>query len=481
MALTPEKVAEFDKILGVTGATPTATPAKSRADEIRSLAVAATPAPTKPLKEKLGDIATGGVKGAIEGTVETAKALQGLGQRFTALIDPTKTLEEVRASTGFESLKGEVASHIHDTLKASNNYEKAGKIAEFMLELAWPVGKTAEAEKLIQKGKEVAAPIIEKGKAIVDPILEKGKREITDLIAKRSARIATEDAAKVDKLAGTIVQGKPEDIVRAKKVLAEINPDDIKTYDDLVGVLNDKVKGISTKFKEVLATEPYVKPLEELTAKNQVGTDLVEHNYVKDALEQLTNFYTKTNDQTELAKLTQLRAKAAKEGLTINEIDDLAIKHGQDLNGFNANGELASGLSKQAAENTRKGLKETARQQFNSPLYKETDEVRSNLIKVRDLSKDVAEEVNKLKQKTTERGFGEKVGRLVFQIADKITGGGLKGFIQSFIPRSQGLKIMNALDLEKGLQKNLKKLQELNGKGLTEEQLIKKLEEMLQP
>ena len=68
----------------------------------------------------------------------------------------------------------------------------------------------------------------------------------------------------------------------------------------------------------------------------------------------------------------------------------------------------------------------------------------------------MSEDVNKLRNKITERGFGEKVGRLVFQVADKFTGGGLKGFIQSFIPRSAGLKLMNALDLEKALQKNLK-------------------------
>lgn len=285
----------------------------------------------------------------------------------------------------------------------------------------------------------------------------------------------------VDELTGTIVQGKKSDIPKARKALSNIEVDNIKTYADLEKTLNTQIQTISTKFDEVLNTRKDVKPLKDLKVTTKVGEKTVSHNYVEDALAHLDELYTKTNDPVGAEKIKQLKIKAETDGLTIKEINDLAREHGIEFKkkAFGKSGEALTSVNAQAFENTRKGIKKTARDLFGDEVFNAVDDELTNLIRTRDLVKSTGENVNKLKQRVTQRGWGEKAGRLVFQIADKFTGGGLKGFIQSFVPRGEGLKVMNALDLEKALQKNLQKLKELNSSNLPEATVIKKLEEIL--
>jgi hypothetical protein len=300
-----------------------------------------------------------------------------------------------------------------------------------------------------------------------------------DVLAKRKTATAARTAKEFDRLAGTIVQGKAADVPAAKSALSSVNLDGVKSYTDLKSALDDKIEHVSNALDNALQTNTNAKPLSKLNLSSNVGSETVSHNYVNDAISQLDDYYTKTNDIPKQAQMKQLRAKAETQGLSVKEMNDLARLHGRDLNGYNANGELASGLTKQAAENTRQGLKATARQEFGNPVYGAADTELSKLIKTRDLVDQVAEQVNKLKQKVSDRGWGEKAGRLVFHVADTLTGGTLKGFVQSFVPRSAGLKIMNALDLERNLQTNLKLFQKLNDASATEADVVKELSALL--
>jgi hypothetical protein len=196
-------------------------------------------------------------------------------------------------------------------------------------------------------------------------------------------------------------------------------------------------------------------------------------------LGQLENYFTKTNDVAGAEKIAQIRNKAETTGLTIKELNDIARLHGSELNAYNASGELASGLTKQAAENTRAGLKTTARGLFGDNTYKVIDSEISNTMRVRDLASKMVENVNKLQQKIKERGILEKLGRGVATTLDHMMGGGLKGFMQYFLPRGQGLKTLNALDLEKVLQKNLKTLQKLLGANVSDATLTSGIQSFL--
>jgi len=154
--------------------------------------------------------------------------------------------------------------------------------------------------------------------------------------------------------------------------------------------------------------------------------------------------------------------KAKKEGLTPLEINKVAQRHGTDLNAFNANGELASGLKKQTVENTRKGLKETSRSFLLGSKAQDADKRVSDLIRVKGLVDDAAEKVSALKQKVKDRGLGAKIGAGAFKAFDLLTGGVAKGVIGAALPSNVGLKTLNYLDLEKELAKNLKLIEYLN-------------------
>lgn len=314
--------------------------------------------------------------------------------------------------------------------------------------------------------------------ALTAKALPEAARGVTAGAERVTTARAAAKAGGTDTLAGTITQGKAADIPTTKETLGKLDVSGVKTYKDLHGKLETRVADLSTKVDEAYATDTTTRTLKELKATKTVGGEKVSHNYVSDALNQLEDYYKKTNNVEGTAKIRQLRTKAETEGLMAQAVNDLARLHGAELNGFNANGELASGLTKQGAENTRMGLKQTARDMFGNKAVELADEELARTIRTRDLVNDVAEQVNKLQQRVTERGFGEKIGRLMFQVADKLTGGGLKGFVQSFIPRSAGLKVMNALDLEAALQKNLRLLQKA-AEGKTEAQVEQMLQQIV--
>ena len=307
------------------------------------------------------------------------------------------------------------------------------------------------------------------------------------LTAKAGARIVENRMAKasaeLDNLVGTIAQGTKEDIAKAKNALTQIETEGIKSYGDLKGAFDDKIKAVSTKLDDVLDTDTTIRSMDELSVTTKVGNQNVKHNYVVDAFDQLDELYSKTNDPVALARLRQLREKADTVGLTIREVNDLSRQHGSEFKSkaFSKLGDPLTSVNAQAFENTRSGLKGTAREQFKNQIYQEADEVLSDLLRTRQLVVQVDKAVQKLKQRVTERGLGEQAGRILFQVIDKFTGGGIKGFVQSFIPRSGGLKIMNALDLERNLGKNLKKLENLLNKvdDLPEADIIKELNKLL--
>lgn len=296
------------------------------------------------------------------------------------------------------------------------------------------------------------APAVVKGIGV-------GAQKVSTSLADRAAKAAAE----ADNLLGTIIQGEAKDIPAARRAFTQIDTEGIRTYGELKDALNAKIKTGSEKLKESLSYEPYVKPLDELTLTSKVDDITISKNFVDDAMNQLEDYYTKTGNYEDAARMQSLKKRAQTQGITVEEINDLAIRHGQDLSGFNASGELASGLKKQLAENTRSGLKRTAREQFGSKVYNETDAALSDLIKTRELVTDMEEAVLKLQQKTRDASIGERVGVLAEQVLNFVTFGTSRGFLQS--GRDLGLfkakTTMTAIEMQERLAKNLKRLNEI--------------------
>ncbi|MFA6309801.1 MAG: hypothetical protein WC677_08760 [Clostridia bacterium] len=434
-----------------------------------------TPQPQKSLTDKLKkvnpmDVAgkTAGfykdaLIGGAKGVASTAQGMSILGQKILQ-----GTVGKVMGQQGKPAAK----IFSDKQLTPTNAIQSGGKMGEQVAEFFVPSGA---ANKLARGVGVVKKTLIRSAETALPTALQTGgnveQTKNAALLgggmsllgsAYRAIKPLASDAQKINKLAGTIIQGKTKDITTAKKALSDIDISGVKTYTDLTKATNRKIESLAGGLDEILAKNKTTKKLSDLGLSMKTGSETLTHNYVDDAIKQLDDLYIKTNDIGKRAVLKQLKNKAQTNGLTIQEINNLAKLHGQDLNAFNANGEAASGLAKQAAENTRKGLKSTARGLFKNPVYEATDEQMTNLIRLRDLSKKMEEKVNTLRQTTIPRGFIEKTSGNIADTLDRMTGRSVSGSVRKvLIPRGGGLKTMNALDVEEALQKNLKEVRGL--------------------
>lgn len=402
------------------------------------------------------------------------QVMTGAGKDIIAQAKSTSDLTNKVLSFIPENLKSSIASSLPQLAAILGIISKVSPtISKIEKGLGQEEGSLTKLNTGYQKAGAVAERLVQVAPGIAS-LGKIGIQNLASLIAENKALAIKQ----LDNVFGTITQGKLGDISRAKVGLQGISTKNINSYSDLATALDTKVETFSKALDKTLETNVVPYKINDLNKTLKVGETEVQHNYIKDALNQLEDFFAKTGNVEKEAQIMQLKVKANSQGLTIKEMNDLARLHGQELSGFNANGELASGLTKQLAENTRAGIKSTARELFGNDAYNAADDVLSDTIQTRDLVKSVEENVNKLKQRIIPRKFGEKVGRLVFQIADRITAGGLKGFVQSFVPRGNGLKVMNALDLEANLNKNLKAVDDLLNSNLPEQTVLQRLEEI---
>ena len=156
------------------------------------------------------------------------------------------------------------------------------------------------------------------------------------------------------------------------------------------------------------------------------------------------------------------------QGLTIAELNQIAKDHGSNLTGFNAAGELASGLNKQAFENTRKGIKTTLREKTESVTDSATraqsealDAAMSDIYKVQPLVDKMTEMVARNRQRTAKPTVARRLKELGIKAADVAT----LGSVSRAFPRAmEGMRINNSinfLEAEEMLQKQLQQLQKI--------------------
>ena len=301
----------------------------------------------------------------------------------------------------------------------------------------------------------------------------------TPAVVKGFSNIATRRQAKIEEAVKNIIRGNPEDNAAAKKVISELDVEGVTTGEELAKVIKEKIVTLSEGLDDALETNTARRVLNQMKVTQEVNGQSVSHNFVQDALQQLFKFYKSTNAPDKQALITQILKKAQTEGLDSKAINDIARLHGKDLNAYNANGRLASGLNKQAAEATRKGVKTTSRQIFGNKIAKEIDKEISNLIRVETLVKKMVLEVNKLESKIKSRSPGEQIHRLAAEVVDVASFGLARGIMKALAPRGQGIKTLNALDWEKQLSKNLKLITEAN-KATNEATIIQKLNQFLE-
>jgi hypothetical protein len=304
-------------------------------------------------------------------------------------------------------------------------------------------------------------------------IAKKGAKETGEFLAERR-QLINDAKIDVDEITGQIVQGKKKDIPKAKRALSQLDTKDVQTYEELSNVADDRISALSEKMDEFLLEDTTPKQLDDLAKTVKVGERKVTQNFVDDAMNHLEELYEKTGALEEMATIQNLRDKAVNEGLSMKEINDLSREYGITFGkkAFNKVGDPLTSVNAVKFENTRKGIKNAVRSNLTGDTAKAIDSSISDLFTVKQLTEKMTEKVNALSQKVQKRGVAQKLARSLANVVDTATLGAPKAFFNRLFVRSNlGDKILNAIDLEKALQKNLRKLDIVN--KATDDDLVK--------
>lgn len=379
---------------------------------------------------------------------------------------------------------------VGSTIEAYKNLPEKSKrdvdsllgISAFALDVASAGVAKKAGKKAIDTGvditKKVAQETAEQGKKLVtkgDELLGQAKSKIPEIISP---------SPKPLEAVGQVLQGKTKDIKAGLQSIANLDTSKVKTFKDLENVITDKIKELAGKVDADLLADKTVKKLKDLkvVTKTASGAKVVSQP-VKRALDQLLELYNKIGDDLQLAELKEFISKAKKTGLTSKEINDLARKYGQEFGekAFSKLGEPLTSVNAKLFENTRKSLKDIARNTIKGDVAKQADELMSKLYNTKNLISKNVEAVAKLRQKIRDRGLFEKVGHSLAKYADVLSGGTIRGIMGGLLPRGVGYKTLNALDLEKHLKKNLEVIQKAIKSKSDDEinQLLKQLDNKL--
>ena len=403
---------------------------------------------------------------AIGSTASTVNDLTGGALGETAKSAGSSILQTELGKKGLELAQ----QGMEEYSKFKQEYPNAAKDLEAVVNIASiiPVGKIVGS--LGTGAKILTEEAIQAGKAGVK--VAKQAPEALSTISKNIQDIGRTPKT-IGQVVGDVAQGTTEDIKPVATALKTIDTKKVKTYSDLLGEINKTIPQLAAKQDAEFLKDSTLYTLNDLAVKQATKSGKeISTDYVTKGLNELKDFYTSVGDDVSKADIEELITKANTEGLTRKEVNDIARLHGRELNAYNANGQLSSGLTKQAAENTRQGLKNTARQGFENTETKNIDNQLSALYDTQKLIEKNVEAVNKLQQRIQERGLVEKLGHGTFKALDVISGGLIRGVVGGLLPRGVGYKTMNAIDIENALRGNLDIL-EKSLKTESDEELIK--------
>ncbi len=400
---------------------------------------------------------TAGAAGKFVGDlfVETVKQIGELSEDLTGNKGTWKQVGEIATDQGSE--------WVNAYLKT-----KEGRVIAnaFKTGSGWWTSLEQNYPKVAQDIKDglFAADIVPVGK-FVKPVAEgtgkilKGGKELVEEI--RAPQLIIKAEKEIDELVGRITQGNEKQIAKAKEALKELDTTGVATFDDLSSLADNSISAIGRKQDELLDGVTDIYKIDDFT--NRVGD--VDQNFVKRAFEHLEELYTKTENYEKLAELKELRKLADTQGLTLKDVNSLARRYGSDMpSGFSKLGEPLTSVNRVANENVRTGLKKEVRDRLPDDTSKALDAQMSNLYTLKQTSEKMAMYAQRLQNKVKERGLMEKLARALGRGVDIATLGTARGFLTSFLPSNIGNKVMNSLDVENALKKNLIRVKNLEGR-----------------
>ena len=265
---------------------------------------------------------------------------------------------------------------------------------------------------------------------------------------------------------GKIIQGETSDIPMAIDALNAIDTSKIKTRPELSKTLQTAKEELMNVVDTELAKDSRVLPLDNyvIRVKNEAGQE-VKTDVIRNAFTDLKELFASTADDLSLSNLELLEQKALNEGLTHQEVNNLARLYSQEFGAkaFNKLGDPLTSVNAQRFQNTRSGLKQAARGGLGfGEEAAQADRLYSAMENTQRLIDKGVEGVNKLQQRVQERGILEKLSRNVVNTLNTLSGGTLKGAASAVFPSNVGLKTLNWLDLEKQLGKDLEFINKAN-------------------
>ena len=226
-------------------------------------------------------------------------------------------------------------------------------------------------------------------------------------------------------------------------------------YSDLSKRFDTSIKSNLKSVDEVLSKDNTSYSSNELTQRTPTGKFGI--NYVKQAIQDLKDFYSGTKDVDSLEKVKILEKKLNTDGLTAKEVNDLSKEYGSKFNAFKANNQIKGGKIAAGAENVRSGLKDTARGLIKDPEVAKLDKQTSDMIKTKEMVDDLNTKVDKFKNNYRPGTPLQKFSATIVRLADRVSGGILKGAIKEVTGKAgagEGTKL-DILQLQNELQKNI--------------------------
>ena len=401
-----------------------------------------------------------GAKGIAKGALALGEAGLGTAAGFVqGLFAPvTATLQKTADTTGVHPLEALMGSPAG---KALNKWaEENPRLATDLMD-AFAVGTTALGGQAGVLGKTAS-------KMTVGDAAQSIKGAATDAFKMPGNIVKTLKGGpkSATEAMGQVLQGKRIDVSSAVRALSLIDTEGVKTYADLSQKLSKKVPILSRAVDSELAKDVKLYSLKELSkeSKTAFGGN-VNTDYVGRALQHLSEMYAAVGDDAAKANIDGMLEIAKTKGLTRQAVNDIARKYNIEFGekAFSKRtGDALTSVNAEKYENTRKGLKDIARVGLGGEEAKAADAALSSIYNTKRLVDKMDEQVNKFRQRIEARGLGETIGHLVTKTADLLSGGVIRGAVGGVLPRGVGNKMLNALDLEEKLARNLELIRKVN-------------------
>lgn len=419
------------------------------------------PAYTPSQAVALGTEATATAFGGISDVIgEAIKSIPGGKAALDAIGGATssafKALTDKLSNTKFFQ---EAAAGLPENSTLQNSLEAASSGGEIAGDILAAEGVKGTVQKTVDATKVAATKV---GDAVNDAATK--IRPATEALIGRSTELVKPSPTPA-KAMGEVLQAKKPITPKDVEAFRHIETEGVKTYGDLEKRVTEFISNLSQKVDEHLGQDPTPHILSDLVTKSTSGSSrVVERNFVQTALDNLKELYQKSADDAAFADVEDLIQKAETTGLSNLEINDISRLYNSEFGSkaFSKMGDPLTSVNAQAYENIRSGLKDVARKGMGGSEAAAADKIVSSLYNTRKLITQNVAAVQKLQQRIAERGLLEKIGHAASKYGDLLTGGTLRGIIGGLLPRGAGYKILNALDLEERLSKNL----EINRKAL---------------